>query len=70
MSSHSKIYISYIRCSLSKMTSIPLKYQSRSIVGLTYFSIKPSMSYVFMFGDINIFLHRQWNGGFTDISHV
>ena len=52
-------YISYFRCSLSTMTSIPFKYQSSLIVGIPYFPIIPSISYVFMFGNINIFLHRQ-----------
>ena len=28
------------------------------------------MGYVFKFGDMNIFLHRQCNGGFIDIHHV
>ena len=56
-------YISYFRCSLSTMISIAFKYQAD-------FSIIPSMSYVFMFGDINIYLHRQWNGGLIDIGHL
>ena len=34
------------------------------------FSSIPSMGYVVMFVDINIFLHRQCNGGFIDISHL
>ena len=63
-------HISYFRCSLSKLTSIPFKYRSRLNVGIPYFSIINSMSYVFMFGDINIFLHSQWNGGFIDMRYV
>ena len=35
-----------------------------------FFSFIPSMGCDFMFGDINIFLHRQCNGDFIDISHV